>query len=179
MEDKPAKTIFIVCKYIWGENMPNKKMWLMILSFGIIVCVGAFSLLVVPKLSVDAKAKDWVGAWNVDITVVNQNARFPGLISFFSDGNLITDESPSPLETSGHGSWVSTGDNRAVFSFSFLYGSANPAEWMKGTGNGRVSYDPRTDRWSGPFSISIVDQTGAVILNDTGMMSGARIAPQP
>jgi hypothetical protein len=84
----------------------------------------------------------------VEIAVVQQNAIFPGLISFFNDGNLIADEAPSPLETSGHGDWVKTGPNETAFAFVFLIGSTEPGQWLKGTVSGTAVYESKTDEWS-------------------------------
>ncbi len=159
--------------------MKNKKIFWTIMCAGLVTCLTMGAFLAFPKGTVGARAKNWVGAWNVTITVVNQNATFPGFMSFFNDGNLITDETPSPLETSGHGSWVSTGGNQAAYTFSFLYGSANPNEWIKGTVSGTLRYDPHTDLWNGPFSIKLVDQSGNTILSDTGTMSATRITAIP
>lgn len=143
----------------------------------IIVVVAAY--LAITWQKAEAKSKDWVGSWDVVITVVKQNATLPGFVSFFEDGNMLTDENPSPFETSGHGSWVSTGKNNAAYTFSFLIGSADQSQWIKGTLHGKVVYDPKTDTWNGPFTIHMEDQNGGLVLDDTGTLSGTRIAPLP
>ncbi len=159
--------------------MKNKKTFWMIMCAGLVACTVVMAFLAFPKGTVAARSKDWVGAWNVSITVVNQKATFPGFMSFFNDGNMLTDETPSLLETSGHGSWVSTGENRGAYTFSFLIGSANPNEWMKGTVSGNLRYNPRADCWNGPFTINMVDQSGNPVLSDTGTMSATRITATP
>lgn len=65
-----------------------------------------------------------VGAWDVVTTVVQQNAVFPALLTFTSDGIVLADEPPSPFETTGHGNWISTGRRTAAFTFHTLVGSA-------------------------------------------------------
>lgn len=145
------------------------------ISIGILILVATLTYLAVPRSEALAKSKFVIGSWNVVITVVNQNATFPGFITFFNDGNVIADEVPSPLETSGHGSWVGAGNNRYAYRFDFLYGSTEPGKWMKGTVSGSVNYDQETDQWSGPFAIVIVDQDGNEVLSDMGIMNGRRI----
>ena len=118
---------------------------------------------------------DWVGSWRVNATVVKQNATFPGLMTFFSDGNVMADESPNPQETSGHGSWARTGPNEGVYTFVFLIGSPEPGRWTRGTVKGKLEYSSSTDEWRGPFEIVVVDQGGQEVVSDTGTLSGQRI----
>jgi hypothetical protein len=159
--------------------MKNHKLLSASLVAGLVIIAGLMAYLAVPKSTAEAKSKDWVGSWNVVITVVNQNATFPGFMTFFSDGNVIADENPSPLETSGHGSWISTGKDQGAYTFVFLIGSTEPGQWITGTINGELKYDAQVDQWSGPFSIKLADQAGNEVLSDTGTMSGTRIAVQP
>ena len=126
-----------------------------------------------------AKPKNWVGSWNTEITVVNQNAKFPGLLTFYSDGNVLADETPSPLETSGHGNWISNGKNSAKYTFIFYIGSTEPNQWLKGKVNGELNYDSKLEVWDGPFTIEIVDQAGNEVLSDTGTMNATRIVASP
>jgi hypothetical protein len=146
-----------------------------ILAIGIIL-LGVLGFQALGAETVMADSKSVVGSWNVTITVINQNAEFPGLVTFFNDGALLTDETPVLYETSGHGAWVKTKPNEAAYTFSFLYGSESGA-WMKGTVSGKAVYDSKLDQWSGPFTIQIVDQGGNEILSDTGTMQGTRIFP--
>ena len=160
--------------------MKTKTTWKIILT----TCLVLFAITVI-YMSIswhkaEAKSKDWVGSWNVEINVVNQNATFPGLVTFFNDGNMLTDEIPSPLETSGHGSWINTRKNQGAYSFVFLMGNTDPTgPWMKGTLYGQVNYDPKADTWNGEFTIQIVDQYGNEILKDVGTMNGTRITDHP
>jgi hypothetical protein len=155
--------------------MKNKNTFWMVACVGLVALAVVVAFLAFPNGTVAARTKNVVGAWDVSITVVGQNATFPGFLSFFNDGNLIADELPSPLETSAHGSWVSTGQNQAVYTASFLIGSTTPNEWIKGTINGSLRYDPHADSWNGPFTINIVDQSGNPVLSDTGTMDATRI----
>jgi hypothetical protein len=159
--------------------MKNQKILWASLVAGLVIIAGLTAYLAVPKSTAEAKSIDWVGSWNVVITVVNQNATFPGFMTFFSDGNVITDETPNPLETSGHGNWISTGKDQGAYTFVFLIGSAEPNQWITGTINGELKYDAQVDQWSGPFSIKLVAQDGNEVLSDTGTMSGTRIGARP
>jgi hypothetical protein len=155
------------------EMNTNRPLWA-ILSAVLIICIGVIAYFVVPNIAVEAKSKDLVGSWATDISVVKQNAEFPGFITFFNDGNVITDEAPSLYETSGHGNWINTRTNQAAFTFVFLIGSSGP-QYIKGTVSGIANYNPDTDQWTGPFTIILVDQDGNEVLSDTGMMTGSRI----
>ena len=156
--------------------MKTKSMLKNVLLTGLVMLVVVGLFLAFSWQQTSAKSKDWVGSWNTQITVVIQNATFPGLITFYSDGNMITDETPSPLETSGHGNWVSTGKNSGAYTFLVLVGSTEPNQWIQYTLNGQVNYDPQADTWSGPFTIHIEDQDGNVIFDDTGTMNSTRIS---
>ena len=160
--------------------MNTKSTLKTMLLAGLVMLVVAGFYLVFSGQQAEAKSKDWVGSWKVEITVVAQNATFPGMLTFFSDGNVLADESPSPLETSGHGSWIRTAKNSGAYTFVVLVGNADPSQWLQYTVSGQVNYDPQTDTWSGPFTIHIVDQDGTVILDDTGTMDNStRISAEP
>jgi hypothetical protein len=159
--------------------MKTNRILSVVLGAGLIFFAGLMAFLTVPTSVGEAKSKDLVGSWNIEITVNQQGAVFPGLVTFFDDGNVLTDEVPSPLETSGHGSWVSTGKDEAMYTFIFLMGIPDAADWLKGTVSGTVEYDPQVDQWNGPFTITLVDQDGNTALDDTGTMTGTRISAAP
>lgn|GEM_PF-6626464 len=62
------------------------------------------------------------GAWNVEATTNNQGQSFSGLITFFADGIMIANEPPGPGETTGHGNWISTGDDTIAYTFVSMVG---------------------------------------------------------
>ncbi len=159
--------------------MNAKRTLKTILLAGLVMLVVAGFYLTLSSQQASAKSKDWVGSWDVEINVVIQNATFPGFMTFFSDGNLLGSEVPSPLETSGHGDWTRTGKNSGAYIFKALVGNTEPGLWLKYTVNGQVNYDPHTDTWNGPFTIHIEDQDGNVIFDDTGTMNGTRIRVAP
>ncbi len=158
--------------------MKTTRSWIPIAA-AVAILVAILGYLVIPGSEVQAKTKSVVGSWNVEVTVVKQNATIPGLLTFSSDGNVFADETPSPLETSGHGNWVRTRANKGAYTFVFLIGSTEPGQWLKGTVSGTVEYDADADQWNGPFTISVVDQDGNEVLSDTGTMSSTRITARP
>ena len=119
-----------------------------------------------------------VGAWSVDTTVEIQQATFPTLMTFTSDGIVLADEPPNPSETTGHGNWVATGPRSAAFTFRVLVGSAPPSSLLSVSYKivGKLEFDARADKWSGPFKIHIFDAAGIEIFVDSGTMTGTRIA---
>lgn len=126
-----------------------------------------------------ATPKPLTGSWDVVINVIQQNATFPGFMTFYSDGNLIADEVPSPLETSGHGAWIQNSGDKAIYSFSAVVGSTEPGKWTKLILNGTANYVAASDTWNGPFTIKVIDQDGTEIFSDTGTMKGTRIKAGP
>ena len=120
--------------------------------------------------------KGLVGAWVVETTVVEQNAIFPALLTFTSDGLVFGDEPPAPFETTAHGNWVTTGPQSAAFTFLALIGSeAGPlAATIKVAGT--LQYDAKADTWNGPFQVQVVDADGNELLVDNGTFDATRIA---
>jgi hypothetical protein len=155
--------------------MKTNKTLLTIVPASLVVFAVALAALALPRLTAEAKGKDWIGSWDTQVTVVNQNAKFPGLMTFTSDGNVFADETPSPLETTGHGNWIKTGPNEGAYAFIALVGNTNPTQWTKYKVSGTLKFNDKTDQWSGPFKIDVVDQDGHVLLSDTGTMHGTRI----
>ena len=117
------------------------------------------------------------GAWSVETTVVLQQATFPTLMTFTSDGIVLADEPPNPLETTGHGNWVATGRRSAAFTFRAFIGleiDGQSSASLKVVG--KLEYNAHADKWSGPFKIQILDAAGNEMLADSGTMIGTRIA---
>lgn len=117
-----------------------------------------------------------VGSWAVEVTVVQQDAVFPSLMTFTSDGIVLADEPPMPFETTGHGAWVATSADSADYTFVALIGSESGALSAQITVTGSLQLDAAADTWAGPFNIQVVDADGAEILADTGTFAGTRIA---
>ena len=117
------------------------------------------------------------GAWSVDTTVLIQNTTISTLMTFTSDGIVLADEPPSPSETTGHGNWVATGPRSAAFTFRVLLGGGLGGDLLMSFKIvGKLEYDARADKWSGPFKIHIFDAAGIEIFVDSGTMTGTRIA---
>ena len=116
-----------------------------------------------------------VGAWRVAISLPSLGMQSKVLMTFFSDGNLNTDEIPIPFETSGHGSWIESGAQQAAYTFYFLVGDSQQGKWQEGNVSGRLELGPSGDSWEGPFEITMVDQDGKQTFANTGIMAGTRI----
>ncbi len=156
--------------------MKSARTLLTTLGAILLTFVALIAALVVSRSSVDAKTNDWVGSWNTEVLIPNLNVMFPALMTFNSDGNLIADETPSPLETSGHGAWIKTGGNEGAYTFYYLVGdAADPAKWTRGKVSGSIKLSPQADKWSGPFKIIVLDQNGNTTFSADGKMSATRI----
>ncbi len=127
----------------------------------------------------DRQVKQLLGSWEVVATTEIQNATFPALLTFTSDGSVIADEPPSPFETSGHGSWVSAGPGQMAYTFVTLVGSAEGPLSMKYKVVGRLNLNSGKESWSGPFKIDILDPNGQVIFTDHGTFGLTRIVVEP
>ncbi len=55
----------------------NLKWW----TWPVLTVFAAVFVVGVVQLSPDARAAKWVGSWDVTITVMAQNATFPGLVT--------------------------------------------------------------------------------------------------
>ena len=128
-------------------------------------------------LQPDAKGKlaGLVGSWLVTTTVVKQDATFPSLLTFTSDGIVLADETPSLYETTGHGAWETIGKDRANFTFVAFIGSESGALSVTLKVLGSLVYDADADTWQGPFTIRITDADGAEVLVDDGTFDATRI----
>jgi hypothetical protein len=170
--------IMVIIQFFGGGLMMVTKARLIIVS-SLIILALLLGYLALPLITAQAKPRDWVGSWNAQITVVKQGANFPGFMTFFEDGNLLADESPSPLETSGHGAWTKTGDKQAAYSFGALIGDAAPNVYTRILVKGTLTYNAKNDTWQGPFTIRMVNQDGVELFADTGTMTATRITAQP
>lgn len=148
---------------------------LLCLTLSVAACVQPLAV-APPSLQANQRLAKLVGSWQVETTVVQLAVTFPALFTFTSDGILITDEPPTPFETSGHGNWVATGPATADFTFLALIGSAEGALSATLKVVGSLQYEGSNDTWAGPFTIQVTDATGTEILADQGTFKGTRIA---
>jgi hypothetical protein len=131
------------------------------------------------QANANSRSEKLLGSWNVVVTTEVQGSTFPALLTFSSDGGMIADETPSPLETSGHGNWVNSGRNEAAYTFVALIGNPDGTLSTKLKVVGTLQYDASNDSWSGPFKIDVFDAGGQVIFTDHGTFSLTRIAVEP
>jgi hypothetical protein len=111
-------------------------------------------------------------------TIDQQDATFPALLTFTSDGIVFGDEPPAPFETTAHGNWVTTGPNAAGFTFLALIGSEEGVTKLSATLKlvGSLDYDAQSDSWRGPYRLWINDVNGQELLVESGTFAGTRIA---
>lgn len=111
------------------------------------------------------------------MTLVLQQATFPALMTFTSDGTMLADEPPNPGETTGHGNWVPQGRNGERFTFrAFIAVELAPGVVTSDLKVvGELKYDSASDTWTGPFKIQIFDPEGNPVVEDTGTFKGTRI----
>jgi hypothetical protein len=145
----------------------------------VMVMVAVGLMIAVSTTSADsANAEKLLGSWNVEISTPNQGT-FPALITFSADGSVIASESPLPFESSGHGSWVSSNDGEAAFTFVALFGGEEGKNTGKLTVVGTLQFDAGNNSWSGPFKINVVDASGQDLAADAGTFSMTHIAVEP
>lgn len=121
------------------------------------------------------RLKQLSGSWSVEATTPTQGA-FPVLLTFTSDGTVIGDETPAAFETSAHGNWISTGPRQAAYTFVAFIGNAEGKLSSRIKVVGTLEFDVKTDRWSGPFHVRLLDPSGQETFSDRGTFSGTRIA---
>jgi hypothetical protein len=164
----------------WEEHeMKANRTVLTVLVAGLIALEMTLAAVAVSRPEVDAKSSDWTGSWNTEVTIASLRRSYPALVTFTSDGSVIADDASSPVEATGHGSWIKTGPNAGAFTYVFLIGSTEPGQWIKGKVSGALKYNARTDKWSGQFKVALVDQDGQVVHSDSGTMRGTRITVEP
>jgi hypothetical protein len=119
--------------------------------------------------------KELLGSWSVEVTLTDLPP-FAALLTFTSDGSVISDEQMNPVETPGHGNWVSKGPGKVAYTFVAFMGNAD------GTLNstikviGILKYDSGKHSWSGPMNVTQTDLEGNVLFSATGSFKLNRIA---
>ena len=156
-------------------KVPPLRVWIFVLLL-LSLSVAAGQPLATAAPATPDTLDQVVGSWAVEVTVVQQDAVFPALITFTSDGIVLADKPPSPFETTGHGAWVATGPDSADYTFVALIGSESGALSAKIKVTGSLQLDAAADTWAGPFKIQIVDADGAEVMTDEGTFAGTRIA---
>jgi hypothetical protein len=154
----------------------NKRRHWMILALGV-GCILVVSALVMAQTSASSANMDQLyGSWHVEVTLPAQGATFPALITFGAGGSVITDEPPSPGETSGHGNWTSAEDGTVSYTFVALFSGEEGAYAGGLKVVGTLQYDANTEGWQGPFKIDGFDADGQTTFSDTGTFVLTRIA---
>jgi hypothetical protein len=139
----------------------------------LVICAVVGGYLVYPRQAVDAKANNMVGSWDIMASI--PQGTFHALISMTSDGIILADEIPAAFETTAHGNWISSGHNKASYTFLFIVGDNTQTEILKSKVVGIFEYDPKTDSISGPFKVTQVDPQGNIAFTADGTFTGTRI----
>ena len=155
------------------------KMVMFVVGLSSIMLLAAFIVAPATQVNADNRSDKLFGSWDAVVTTEIQGATFPALLTFTSDGSVITDEPPSPFETSGHGNWIKTGPGQVAYTFMTLVGSAEGPLSAKYKVVGTLKLGSDKESWSGPFKIDILDPNGQMIFTDHGTFSLTRIAVEP
>jgi hypothetical protein len=142
-------------------------MMMFVLGMISILLLAAFMVAPATQANGDNRSDKLHGSWNVVVTTPSQGA-FPALMTFTGDGSVITDESPAPFESTGHGNWINRGQGVVGYTFVALYGSEQGANTGKLKVTGTLRYDEGAAGWRGPFKIDIFDAGGQMVFTDRG-----------
>ncbi len=156
----------------------KRKRVIFVLGLISIPLIAAFIVAPANQASPDNRSDKLLGSWNVEVTTPSQGT-FPALLTFIGDGSVISDESPNPFESSGHGSWVNRNHGEVAYTFVALFGSEQGVNTGKLKVIGTLQYDSGANGWHGPFQIDIFDASGQVVFTDRGTFSLTRIAVEP
>lgn len=142
-----------------------------------ILLISAIAVALLACAGVDNRSEKLCGSWYVEVNI--QQGIVPALLTFTSDGGVIADESPEPFESTGHGSWVSTGREGVAYTFMVLFGSQEGKNTGKAKVVGTLQFDADTGGSQGPFKIESVDTTGNVTPANHGIFNLKRIVVEP
>jgi hypothetical protein len=154
----------------------NKRMFVIAVC-GLIgtVFFAAFAIAQTTQASQDNRVEKLLGSWTVAGSTASQGT-FPALLTFTDEGSVIADESPSPFESTGHGTWVRSGNREVAYTFVALFGGQEGKNTGKLKVVGTLQFDAGKQRWDGPFKIEVFDASGQVIFTDRGTVRLTRVA---
>jgi hypothetical protein len=157
----------------------NAKQKLVASALGVTgtLLISAIAVALLTCVRVDNQSEKLCGSWNVENKI--QQGIFPALLTFTADGSVIADESPELFESTGHGSWVSTGREGVAYTFMVLFGSQEGKNTGKAKVVGTLQFDAGTGGWQGPFKFESVDTTGKASPAIHGTFHLKRIAVEP
>lgn len=115
----------------------------------------------------------FVGSWSLEGHSQRLNGVFPMLWSLTSDGIMLANKASRAFESTVHGSWISTGQATAAFTFKGLIGSESGALSVSFRVIGIINYDAATDTIQGSQKV-FQDGDDAVV--DRTTFHGIRIA---
>lgn len=125
--------------------------------------------------AVPSSAPQLEGSW--EITVIPDGADPIVDLCTFTTGGGLTNSDPDPNLSTGHGTWVKTGDDE--FTVTFIHFLSDQGTQL-GTLKVRavIQLDKHTDTLSGPFRTDVIIG-GDVVQSFCGTVQGKRIAVEP
>ena len=158
-----------------------RRLVLISLSLSVALVISAVAPTEVAAQGTPNGRKTLVGAWfnTVTPTLVEP---FVGLGTFSADGGVTNISSVSlgaPLESPGYGQWVKTGPD--TYAVTFLTISADAAGHHTLTSKVRANLwvSANGDDFIGDFQVDFFDPGGALLVSDTGIVTGTRIKVEP
>ena len=158
----------------------NLKLLVSVLGVLAVLLLGTLAISQAVQAKPNGPTGNIFGSWNVAVTTVGQGTQFPALLTFTSDGAVLTDEPPGPGETTGHGNWIRGKDGAVDFTFVSLFGDPTTGAYagrLKVAGT--LNRDNKANTWSGPFKITLYDASDQQSLTDTGTFKLTWIAVEP
>ena len=128
----------------------------------------------------------FVGAWH--LATETPFGASQSLITLSGDGTVMFSDRPvypgsagfpSTHFSAGHGSWEQTGPTTAAATWMIFMTDGDGNFLGIVTDSAELTLGPDADSWSGPFSSSTADPTGAVLYVGGGTGQATRIAVQP
>ena len=131
-----------------------------------------------------ADSPEWVGSWFIYICVGTDpctvSSPIINLGTFTKDGISINGDFGNPAPSPGIGSWVKTGHNKFSTTFFELTSDAQGALSGMIKVRSNLTYDHKSDTFSGRFRVEFTDPTGQVVLDFfDGTVLATRIVVEP
>jgi hypothetical protein len=130
--------------------------------------------------------ESFVGAWRF----TDLGFDLPSLATLTADGNVLVSNLPVEavppeldvemlLLSGGHGVWEAAGEDRATFTFVYLYVDETGTFQSSATLSGALELTDDAQSLSGEYGFEVHEPEGAVVHSYTGAIEGARIGIVP
>jgi hypothetical protein len=151
------------------------------------LALGCVSLAVSAQSSpAPTMGQGFVGAWHLDTETPFGSSQ--SLMTVSSDGTVAFSDRPvfpgdagfpATHFSAGHGTWEQTGTDTASATWMFFMTDGDGNFLGVVADSAEMTLGADGDSWTGPFSSSTADPTGAVLFVGGGTVEGTRIAVQP